>query len=72
MEARLMITDSATLGAMATCAGLNCTYRGPDSGLYVRGDRKLCGACMDRADDEDMPYLTSEFSWRIIRDLEDR
>lgn len=56
-----------------TCAGASttgCTYSGPDSGLFYRDGQKLCGACMDRADDEDMPYMVSEYSYRLLKAMD--
>lgn len=53
-----------------TCEGDGCTFNGPE--YYFRKGVRLCGRCMDKADDADMPYLTSEYSWQIIREVEDR
>lgn len=52
-----------------TCDMPGCTYSG--SAFYFRGDNAYCGACMDRLDDEDMPHLTSEYAWQLLRRMDD-
>lgn len=55
--------------AAPTCEGEGCMFNGPE--YYFRNGVRLCGPCMDKADDADMPYLTSEFSYELLKRLDD-
>lgn len=63
-----MSAEITTTIAERTCADDGCTYSGTE--FYRRGTRLMCGACMDRADDEDMPHLTSEYAWQLLREMD--
>lgn len=65
-----MATQTNTRITESTCDNPDCSYSGRE--FYVRDGQHLCGRCLDKEDDQNMPFMVSEFSFRILREVEDR
>lgn len=65
-----MPTQISAIVSESTCDNPDCTFSGPE--FYVRDGQHLCGRCLDRLDDEAMPYLVSDYAWSVLREVEAR
>lgn len=62
------MSATSAIVSETTCERSGCTFNGPN--YYFKDGARVCGRCLDIDDDQNMPRLTSEYAWQLLKAMD--